>query len=407
MALTVKQVAKLTEPGRYADGHGLYLQVISPSNRSWLLRFERRGRERWMGLGPLHTFALDEARERARKARQLLADGVDPLDARNAERAKQATEAARAVAQGKTFEECAALFYKFHSPKWKNKKYRDQFMSALGRYAFPIIGRLPVAAIDRGLVLRVVEPIWGEKNTTANRIRGWIESVLDFAKVNEWRDGENPAAWTGNLKHALPAPGTVVSIQHHPALPFAEMPDFMAQLATCEGIAARALEFTILTAARNGETIGARWSEIDLKEKTWTILAARMKAKKDHRVPLCDRVIAILKALPRESDFVFLGKSKGRALGHSGMRQQLKRMQRADITVHGFRSTFRDWAAERTGYANHVIEMALAHTIGSAVEAAYRRGDLFEKRRKLMDAWTAFCMTPQRVATVTPIRAQV
>ena len=407
MALTTKRLAKLTEPGRYGDGRGLYLQVTPAGVRSWLLRYERGGRERAMGLGSVADFTLDEARERARKARQLLADGIDPLDARKVERTKQATEASLAAAANVTFGECAEQYFKFHSRKWNNAKHSAQFLSSLRMYAFPALAKVPVAAIDKALVLKAIEPIWYTKTETASRVRGRIESVLDFAKTRGYRSGENPAAWDGNLVHALPARGSIAKVDHHPALPFADVPDFMAQLAAREGSAARALEFTILNAARTGEVIGARWSEINLPQKLWSIPAGRMKAKKEHRVPLTDRALQTLKALPREADFIFSGSRKGAPISNMAMAQLLKRMNRLDITVHGFRSTFRDWAAERSNYPNHVVEMALAHVIGDKVEAAYRRGDLFAKRARLMTEWARYCTTPHRDATVTPLRAGV
>jgi integrase len=407
MALTVKRIDRLKEPGRYLDAHGLYLQVMNATNRSWLLRYERAGVKRWMGLGPLHAFTLDEARERARQARQLLADGIDPIEARRNERAEKETAAALAAAKAITFKEAAERYYAFHSPKWKNAKHAAQFLSTLSMYAYPILGKLPVGAIDKALVLKVITPIWQSKNETASRVRGRIESVLDFAKVNGWRDGENPAAWAGNLVHALPAPGSFTTVQHHKALPYADLPAFMPDLTAREGIAARALEFLILTATRTGEVIGARWDEIDLKEKLWIIPAGRMKARKEHRVPLTDPALKLLKALPREADFVFPGARKGIAISNMAMAELLKRMGRLHFTVHGFRSTFRDWAAERTNYPNHVVEMALAHVIGDKVEAAYRRGDLFAKRTKLMAEWARYCGTkPVTANNVTPIRAR-
>jgi integrase len=409
MALTKHQVSTIKERGRYGDGKGLYLQVMPTGARSWILRFERSGRERWMGLGPVSDFSLDEARERASQARRLLKDGFDPIDARQAERTQRATEEARAAARNITFKAAAEQCFKFHSPKWKNAKHRAQFLSTLKQYAYPSLGKLPVAAIDKTLVLKAVLPIWESKNETASRVRGRIEAVLDFAKVNGWRDGENPAAWDGNLVHALPAPGTFTQVKHHAALPFADVFDFMTQLATREGMGARALEFLILTAARTGEVIGARWSEINLETKLWTVPAIRMKAKKEHKVPLSDQAVAILKALPRDSGFVFPGGRKGVPISNMAMATLLKRMGRFDITVHGFRSTFRDWAAERTNYPNHVVEMALAHVIGDKVEAAYRRGDLLAKRAKLMADWSKYCATkPVGTANnVTPIRAGV
>jgi integrase len=406
MALTTKQVARTTEPGRYGDGAGLYLQITPAGVRSWLLRYERGGRERMMGLGPVRDFTLDEARERARRARQVLRDGVDPLDARRAERSRQAANAALVAAKTRTFEQCARLYFERHSPGWKNKKHVAQFLSTLGRYAFPVIGALPVADVNRDTVLACVQPIWNTKNQTAARVLRRIKGVLDFAKVNGWRDGNNPAAWDGNLEHALPKPGAIGPARHHAALPFAQVHDFVSQLRGREGIAARALEFLILTAARTSETTGARWSEIDLAGKVWRVPAERMKTGKEHRVPLCDRALEILRAVPREAEFVFPGARKGGPLGHDTLDQVRKRMGRRDCTIHGFRSTFRDWAAETTSHANHVIEMALAHAIGSKVEAAYRRGDLFEQRKRLMADWGRYVAAPpaDAAAKVTPLR---
>jgi integrase len=405
MPLTTKRVAALVEPGRYGDGKGLYLQVTPAGVRSWLLRYERNGRERAMGLGSVDDFTLEEARERARCARQLLKDGIDPIDARRDERAKQLADAAKAAAKNVTFKDCTEQYFRFHSLKWQNAKHSAQFLSTLKTYAYPVLGKLPVAVIDKALVLKAVEPIWFTKTETASRLRGRIESVLDFAKVRGYRAGENPAAWDGNLVHVLPARREIAKVKHHAALHFSEVPDFMVQLATREGIAARALEFTILTAARTGEVIGGRWSEIDMDAKLWTIPATRMKAKKEHRVPLSGPAMQILKSLPQEGKFVFPGGHKGGPISNMAMAQMLKRMDRLDFTVHGFRSTFRDWAAERTNYANHIVEQALAHVIGNKVEAAYRRGDLFAKRMRLMSDWARFCTTPQRDATVTPLHA--
>ncbi|WOH82149.1 integrase arm-type DNA-binding domain-containing protein [Bradyrhizobium sp. BEA-2-5] len=403
MALTTKLIAKLTEPGRYGDGSGLYLQITPTGARSWLLRYERGGRERAMGLGPVKDFTLEEARERARKARQLLKDGIDPIDARTEERASQVAERALAIAANVTFRECAEQYFKFHSRKWNNAKHAAQFLSTMKMYAYPVLGKLAVAKIDKALVLKAIEPIWYTKTETASRVRGRIEAVLDFAKTRGYRTGENPASWDGNLVHALPARSTIAKVEHHAALPFVELPNFIAQLATRDGIAARALEFAILTASRTGEIVGSRWPEIDLDAKLWTIPAERMKAKREHRVPLTGRSLEILKALPREGDFVFPGGRKGVPISNMAMAELLKRMDRLDITVHGFRSTFRDWAAERTGYPNHVVEMALAHVVGNKVEAAYRRGDLFAKRARLMADWAKYCTAKPIVTTASNV----
>jgi integrase len=387
VALTAKKVEKLKRPGRYGDGHGLYLQVLSPSNRSWLLRFERNGRERWMGLGPLHTFTLKEARERARKARQQLADGIDPLVAKQEQAAQQRLEAAKAM----TFGQCVEQYLETHDLAWKNQKHAAQWRMTLTKYC-KVISNLPVKDIDTDLVLRVLSPLWKTRTETAKRLRGRIERVLAWAKGRGLRSGENPARWDGHLDEMLAAPGKVAPVRHHPALPFTELPAFLTELRQREGISAKALEFLILTAARTGEVMGARWSEIDLAAKVWTIGAERMKARKEHKVPLSDRAVKILQSLPREdgNPYLFIGGKKGAPLSNMAMLELMKGM-RPGYVPHGFRSTFRDWAAERTNYPNHVIEMALAHKIGDKVEAAYRRGDLFDKRRKLMDAWSQYC----------------
>jgi integrase len=403
MGLTVNRIARL-KPGRYGDGHGLYLQIISKTNRSWLLRYERGGRERWMGLGPLHTYDLQQARERARKARQQLFDGTDPLDARKAERAARALEAARAI----TFEKATIAYHDGHAPQWGSRKYVEGVLSTLKRYAFPQLGGLPVASIDTGLVLKAVEPIWHEKPVTADRVRNQIERVLDWAYTRGYRTGDNPARWRGHLETVLPSPQKLRSKKHLPALPWAELPTFWAELCKQQGVAARALQFTILTAARTGEVINAVWDEIDFKAGTWTIPAVRMKAHREHRVPLSDAALELLKALPREATnkFVFVGPRKD-GLKALAMPRVLARMGRRDIVVHGFRSTFRDWAAEVTSAPNHVVEQALAHTIGNAVEKAYRRGDLLAKRTRLMADWAHYTTAPSKAnSKVVPMRGR-
>jgi integrase len=390
MGLTQKRIEKLNTPGRYSDGHQLYLQVQSPTNKSWLFRYTFDGRERFMGLGPLHTIGLEEARERARLARKALLDGADPLAVRAAEAAQRALEAARTI----TFEAAAKNYYESHEASWKNAKHRQQFLNTLKTYVFSKIGKLPVADIDTGLVLKCIEPIWQHKTETANRTRGRIEAVLDWATVRGYRKGDNPARWRGHLSEVLPARGKIQKTNHHAALPIDEVPAFMTALREQQGVGARALEFTILTAARTGETIGARWSEIDFANATWTIPAGRMKASKEHRVPLSKAALHILRDVPREKNnpFVFIGPYKA-GLSNMAMAATLQRMGRDDITVHGFRSTFRTWAGERTAHPVHVIEQALAHSIGTAVERAYARGDLFTKRARLMADWARHCMS--------------
>ena len=401
--LTVKGIKRLP-PGRHRDreSRGLYLQVGPTGTKSWLLRYELNGRERFMGLGALDDFDLKEARQRAREQRQKVSDGIDPIEAKKAARAAVALEAAKAI----TFEAAAQQYYDQHEGKWTNRKHAAQFLSTMKAYVFPHIGGLSVAAVDTGLVLKCVEPIWKDKTETASRVRNRIEMVLGWATVRGYRTGDNPARWRGHLAGVLPARGKIAKTEHHAALPFIELPGFWATLKEREGVATRALEFLILTAARSGEVLGATWDEIDLKTKVWTISASRMKGGRAHRVPLADPALKILDALPREdgNPFVFVGEHD--RMGKMAMAKVMGRLGRTDVTVHGFRSTFRDWAAERTNYPNHVVEMALAHVIGNKVESAYRRGDLFEKRRKLMAEWARYCVSPAKSTgdTVIPIR---
>jgi integrase len=407
--LTAKRVERLKEHGRYHDGHGLYLQINEGGAKSWLLRYERRGRERWYGLGPLHAFSLKEARERARAARQLLHDGIDPIDDRRAKKAERALAAAKSM----TFKECAEAYIAANEGAWRNAKHARQWTATLKAYVYPRIGNLPIAAIDTGLVLKCVDPIWRSKTETASRVRGRIESVLGWATVRNYRSGDNPARWRGHLEHALPDKGELAKVNHHSALPYTEIPAFMAELRTREGVAAKALEFTVLAAARTGEVIGAHWAEIDLAAKTWKVPASRMKGGRKHEVPLGARALELLQALPTEegNPHVFIGPRPGSGLSNTSMAAVLHRMGYGNITTHGFRSSFRDWAAECTSYANHVVEMALAHAVGGKVEAAYRRGDLLAKRRQLMEAWGKYCTSPPVVQeaegkVVVPIRGR-
>jgi integrase len=349
------------------------------------------GQAREMGLGPLHIVTLAEAREKAREARRLRHEGIDPIEARKAKQAEERLAAATAM----TFQECAERYIEAHKPGWKNPKHAKQWPSTLETYVYPVFGSLPVQAIDVGLVMKVLEPIWQTKPETASRVRGRIEAVLDWAKARGYRNGENPAQWRGHLENLLPARSKVRKVEHHPALPYPEMADFIACLLKQDGIAARALEFLILTATRTNELIGARWEEFDLTKKVWTIPGERMKAGKEHRVPLSGRALEIIAEMQadrvNDHPFVFPGGRPEKPLSNMAMLKLLGRMGRDDLTAHGFRSSFRDWAAEVTLFPSEVVEMALAHTVGDKVEAAYRRGDLFEKRRELMEAWARYC----------------
>jgi integrase len=306
-------------------------------------------------------------------------DGIDPIEARRAQREQKSLDAAKSM----TFDACAAAYIDAHKAGWRNEKHFDQWSNTLNTYAGPVFGSLPVQAVDVGLVMKALEPIWQTKSETASRVRGRIESVLDWATVRGYRKGDNPARWRGHLDKLLPPRSKVRKVEHHPARPHDELANFVAMLRRQEGIASRALEFLILTATRTGEVIGARWDEIDLGEKVWVVPAARMKAGREHRVPLSAAAVAILEQMQevREGDFVFPGGKRGKPLSNMAMLAVLKRIDRGDLTNHGFRSSFRDWAAERTNFPREVAEMALAHTVGDKVEAAYRRGDLFQKRR--------------------------
>jgi integrase len=385
-ALKVKRAAA---PGYYADGGGLYLQVTGGGGRSWIYRFTLNGRTRDMGLGSLITFSLAEARQAALEARKLVAAGVDPIEAKRAQRAQKRARDVRVV----TFREEAEAYIEAHRSSWKNAKHAEQWRTTLETYAYPIIGDVAVADVDTGMIVKILEPIWSKKTETANRVRGRIERVLSRAASRGNWSVENPSRWRGHLENILPARGRVAPVRHHSALSYSEIRAFIHQVRQQAGIAARALELTILCATRTTETIGAEWGEFDLGSKVWTISARRMKSKREHRIPLSPRAVEILEQLPKAPNarLVFTRPGDQAHLSNGAMLALLERMDRGDVTTHGFRSTFKDWASERTSFAPEVAEMALSHTIGDKVEAAYRRGDLFEKRRRLMEAWASYC----------------
>jgi integrase len=394
--LSPAAVRAANKPGLHGDGGGLYLNVGPTGGKSWLFRFMLNGTAREMGLGPLHTIGLAEARERALAARKLRLDGIDPLEARKAEKTRKAAEVAAMV----SFRRAAEGYIKAHRAAWRNAHHAWQWAATLENHVYPVIGDLAVGAVDTGHVTKILEPIWNAKTETATRIRGRIEMILDYAKTHGWRTGENPARWKGHLQNVLPAPTKVTKVEHHAALPWAEVGAFMVELEKEDGVAALAFRFTILTAARTGEVIGAQWSEIDVNAAVWTVPAARMKGGKEHRVPLSDSALAVLEEAAKlrptggTDGPVFPGGKGGKGaagLSNMAMLVLLRRMGRDDLTVHGFRSSFRDWASEATRHEHAVVEKALAHTIESKVEAAYRRGDLLEKRRPLMEDWARFC----------------
>jgi len=402
-ALTAQSV-KHAKPGRHADGNGLHLLVKESGARSWVYRFMLKGKSRDIGLGPAGPggISLADARDARDALRLKVRAGIDPKE----ERDREATEALAAAQAAKlaqvTFRDVAKTYIAANEDSWRNPKHRQQWRNTLATYVYPEIGDMPVGEINTPHVLRILEPIWKTKSETASRIRGRIETVLDSAKARGCREGENPARWRGHLAQILPA-RTKLSRGHHKAMPYAEIPAFVRALHAREATAALALEFVILTASRSGEVIGAKWDEVDSDKAIWTIPAMRMKAAKEHRIPLSPRAVEILESLrPLESDWLFPG-AKGGKLSGMAMAMLLRRMKQ-DCTVHGFRSSFRDWAAECTAYAHEVCEMALAHTIGNKAEAAYRRGDLFEKRRRLMADWATYCANGGvDGAKVTPI----
>lgn len=376
MSLSTQKV-RAAKPGRHGDGRGLFLYVKASGSRSWMLRYQVQGRRRDLGLGAYPDVSLAMARERAAEARRLIANGEDPI-------------AKKQQAKPKTFKGAALELIESKRHGWKNVKHAAQWTSTLENYVFPKIGQVQVSKIETADVISTLTPIWSTKPETANRVRQRIEAVIDYASALDIRTGDNPARWRGHLDHVLPKPKKVRAVQHHAALPHADIAEFMVELSTRAGVAAQALGFAILTAARSGETRGITWGEVDLQKATWAIPAARMKAAKEHRVPLSKAAIAFLGPRRNDNALVFESEAKpGKPISDMSMTAVLRRMKYDDITVHGFRSTFRDWAGEKTGFPREVIEAALAHGIKDKAEAAYARSDLFDKRRDLMGAWAS------------------
>ena len=396
---------KNAKPGRHADGGGLHLLVKESGARSWVYRFMLNGKSRDIGLGTAGPdgISLADARDARDALRLKVKSGIDPLEERQREAAEALATAQAAQVAGITFKAVAETYIGANEGSWRNDKHRQQWKNTLATYVYPVIGELPVAEVGTAHVLQILEPIWKAKAETASRVRGRMETILDAAKARGYRDGENPARWRGHIAQILPVRSRLTR-GHHKAMTYDAIPAFVGALHKREAVAALALEFTILTAARTGEVIGAKWDEVDLEKAIWTIPASRMKAGKEHRVPLSPRAVEILKSTQGlRKDWLFPA-TKGGSMSGMAMSMLLRRMK-VDVTVHGFRSGFRDWSAECTGYAHEVAEMALAHTIENKVERAYRRGDLFDKRRRLMDDWATYCATlPAAGVNVTPIR---
>ena len=381
-------INRLKEPGLWAVGGvaGLYLHVNARGARSWILRVVVGDKRRDMGLGGYPDIGVADARQKAREARLKIEQGVDPILLR-----KQAKSELMALqATDKTFEQAAGEYIKIHADSWSNDKHRKQWESTLAAYAFPVVGKLSLRHIRQEHILKILEPIWTTKTETATRVRGRMESILDWAKVKGLRSGENPAAWKGHLDHMLPAPTRLKKIEHLTAVPVREMPGFMVKLRQAAGIAAQALEFLILTAARSGEVRGITWEEVSLDDALWIVPAERMKMKKEHRVPLSNRAVDILKSQPRiDGNPLVFPAPRGSQMSDATMSAVLKRMN-VDATVHGFRSSFRDWCGDYTNYPRDLAEQCLAHGADDPVEAAYRRGDALERRREIMNEWSKF-----------------
>jgi integrase len=404
-SLSVKKIEHLKKVGYHADGDNLYLQVTSSNAKSWIFRFSFDGKRREMGIGPYPEITLEKARESAIELRRLVKAGTDPIEQRKADQVAKRAERNNAV----TFAYCAKQYIESHRHGWKNVKHAQQWENTLEQYAYPVIGETIIKDVDTALIMRVLQPIWLTKNETAGRLRGRLENILDWAAVQGFRSVENPARWKGHLDNLLASPGKVQKNNHFKALPYSEINPLMLALRANGSVSAKALEFLILTAARTGEIIGAKWGEIDFDNQLWIVPAGRMKAGREHRIPLSSRAVDILKEMLalKTNDAIFPGRSKGGFLSNAAMDKLLQQTLGINATVHGMRSTFRDWASERTAYPHEVCEMALAHTIRNQAEAAYRRGDLIEKRRNLMEDWLKFCDTASdRVADVIPFKRE-
>ena len=401
--LSTLKVKNLKGKGWYADGAGLYLQISTSGSKSWVYRYQINGKQKWQGLGAVtKANTLEVARKAAAASKQLVKDKIDPIEHKNQQAIDNQIKGTRTV----TFKECATLYIESHKDGWKNAKHVSQWKNTLNTYAYPVIGHLPVQQIDIDLVLKVIQPIWRTKTETASRVRQRIENILDWATVMKYRQGDNPALWRGRLDKILPKRNKVQKPIHFPAMDYRELPEYFRSLRQKETIASKALAFIILTASRSGEARAVTYSELDLDASVWIIPADRMKAGREHRIPLSNEALAVIDEMgvhkPEGNDHVFTGLIAG---GHvsDGTILKLMKSTHPALTVHGFRSTFRDWCAEQTNYPREVAEAALAHSLKDKVEAAYRRTDLFDKRRLLMNSWEDYCLYGKATAKVVPI----
>jgi integrase len=398
--LTALKVARISKPGKYGDGKGLYLYVKKSLAKSWVFRYKINGAAHYLGLGALHIVSLLQAREKARQLRESLARGIDPSQVRRVAPVEKKTpiKKERVIASHKTFDRCAAQYIAKRKVEWKSEKHRMQWESTLKTYASPHFGKMDVRLVTTSHILKALEPSWVMKTETAARLRERIERVLSWATTMGYRKGENPARWEGHLQDLLPKPSKVRKERHFPSMPYEQVGDFFGLLGKEKGLAARALELTILTVCRTSEVLLAKWEEFDLPRRVWVIPGERMKSGREHRVPLVEATLAILDQLSgMDTAWVFPGAKDGKPLSNMAMLVLLRRMDHGHVTVHGFRSTFRVWAAERTHHPRELAELSLAHSVGTAVEQAYQRSDLFERRRTLMQDWAGWCTAVQAV----------
>ena len=387
------EVKNKTKKGKYSDGYNnLYLQVSSTGTKSWIFRYTFHGKRKEMGIGSYPIVSLADARKKAHELFNTVKNDVayDPIFEREKTRHKARIKQQK---QNITFQWCAEQYINANKAGWKNHKHAQQWTNTLTKYVYPIIGHYSVAEIDTDLIMKVLEPVWHTKTETASRVRGRVEKVLAWASVYNYRSNDNPATWKGQLEQLLPKPSSIKHVIHHKAIPYKNIYQFIKELRTHQCMSAYALEFGILTAARTENIIGAKWSEIDFDDDKWTIQAENMKIHKTHTVPLSSRAMEIIKQMQevRTNGYIFFGRSKGGCLSNNAMDTLVKDRMKYDFTIHGMRSTFRDWLAELTDYPNEMGELALAHIIKNASEAAYRRGDMFEKRRSMMEDWSAYC----------------
>jgi len=401
--LTAVKIKQIKKPGWYPDGLGLYLQISPSGSKSWVYRYEIKSKERRCGLGAYPTISLLMARDVADEFRKLRTKGIDPIEHKKQIELQKKLEESKTI----TFKQSATAYIESHKSGWKNKKHQNQWTNTLQTYAYPLLGNLPVQDVDTDLVIKVLEPIWYTKTETASRVRSRIENVLDWAKVRKFRTGENAARWRGHLDKLLPRPSKIRKVKNQPALAYAELPEFYKALRNKNTISAKALTFIILTATRTNETLGAKWDEFDFETATWTIPDSRMKDGEEHRIPITFEMLELIEELKifKQDDYVFPGQQKGKSISDTSVRKNIKQINKNNSFVtHGFRSTFKDWCAEKTNFSKDLSESALAHKIENATRAAYERGDKLEKRRTLMDAWTNYCLSSTPKSNVTPIK---